>query len=110
MGIFRKQVYKKDSKGKWQVVKDTIVECPHDVGRWGRTIDLEKKNSNEGRTWLVVAPTKSGMNKKVTKAVSYFGSDEKYVRSLITTSNKLSKRDYEKYKNVKDAKLYRGDR
>lgn len=90
MGLYQKDVFKKDKNGKWKKVKSTIEKSPHDVGRWSRSNEFEKRSSLGEKTFLNIAPTRGGLNEKVVQARTYFG-DEKVVRTLITTSNKLPK-------------------
>ena len=91
MGLFKKEVFKKDKKGNWKKVKSTIENAPHDYGRWAKSNELEKNSGLKERTYIKFSSTRTGMNYKVTKASTYFGEDEKVVRTLITTSNKLPK-------------------
>ena len=90
MGIYKKEVFKKDKKGAWKKVKSTTENAPHDVGRWKRSLALEKKSSAGEKTFINIAPTRGGLNEKVVSARTYFGN-EKVVRTLLTTSNKLPK-------------------
>lgn len=100
MGIYKEEYFFKNQKGEWVKSKNQIVRAPHDVGRWQRSVELEKKNG--GYYSLVQAEvTKSGFNKKVSFVSTMIGKDERVDRTLITTSNKLSKRDREKYKGIK---------
>lgn len=92
MGLFRKQNYIKDKKGKWILVKDEIENAPHDIGRWLQSKELERKSDLHERVFLNYQSTKGGLNKKVSKVSSYFGKNEKTVRTLITTSNKLPRK------------------
>lgn len=94
MGFFRKCVYKKDKKGAWNCVNCDIEKAPHDVGRWKRSCELERRGNHFDKTYLKLAPTKTGISEKVVKATTYFGKDEKVVRTLITTSNRLPQRFY----------------
>lgn len=91
MGLYQKDVFKKDNRGNWRKTKSTIEKAPHDFGRWLRSGELEKKSGSNEQTYLKSSPTRTGMNYKVDKATTYFGKDEKVVRTLITTSNKLPK-------------------
>ncbi len=96
MGFFRKCVYKKDKNNKWFCVNCSIEKAPHDVGRWEQSNRLEKKSKLGERSFYTKEPTKSGVNQKVTQIRTYFGKDEKVVRTLITTSNKLPQRFYKR--------------
>ena len=89
MGLYQKDVYKKNSKGNWVKTKTTIEKAPHDVGRWEQTQRLEKHSNLGEKTFFDSVSTKTGINQKVTQARTYFGNNEKVVRTLITTSNKL---------------------
>lgn len=89
MGLFKKEVFIKDKNGNWNKVKSQIEKAPHEVGRWNRSRELEKNSDLKERTYLKIIPTRTGINSKVTKATTYFGDNEKVVRSLITTSNRL---------------------
>jgi len=91
MGIYKKTVYKRDRKGAWVKTDCRLEKAPHDVGRWKRSCQLEKYNNGGEITYLTTVNTKSGLNQKVTQARTYFGKNERVVRDLITTSNKLPK-------------------
>ena len=89
MGLYQKEVFIRDKTGQWNLKSSTIEKAPHDLGRWEQTRQLEN-NSNLGeKTYFDFAPTKTGLNQKVTRARTYFGKNEKVVRTLITTANKL---------------------
>lgn len=92
MGLYQKDIYKKNSKGDWKKVKSTIEKAPHDYGRWVQSGELERRSGTYDRTYVKSSPTRTGMNLKVDKATTYFGPNEKVVRTLITTSNKLPKK------------------
>lgn len=91
MSLYNKCVYKKDKKGKWVCVKSEIEKCSSDVGCWERSNELESKLKLGERTFYTKQPTRSCVNHKVVQVRSYFGKDEKVIRNLITTSNKLPK-------------------
>ena len=40
MGLYQKDVFKKDRNGKWKKVKSVIEKAPHDYGRWARCNEL----------------------------------------------------------------------
>lgn len=92
MGWYIKEVFKKDNTGKWRKQSSELEKAPTDIGRWQRSCELEKKSSLKERTYLSTMPTKTGINEKVTRARTYFGKNEKVIRTLITTSNKLPDR------------------
>lgn len=92
MGLFRKQNFVRNKSGNLVLVKDEIENAPHDIGRWMQSKELEKKSDLHERVYMNFQSTKGGLNKKVTKVSSYFGKNEKTVRTLITTSNKLPKK------------------
>lgn len=91
MGLFEKKVYKKDNKGNWKLVSSKVEKAPHDVGRWEQSRNLEKKSSLGEKSFIDKKPTFGGLSQKVTEIRTYFGNDEKVVRTLITTSNRLPK-------------------
>ena len=92
MGIYREESFKRNSKGNWVKTNSKIkYNVPHDYGRWVRSCEIEKKSSAKEKTFLSYENTRGGLNKKVTEARTYFGPNEKVVRTLITTSNKLPK-------------------
>lgn len=90
MGLYKKEVFKKDNNGNWQKQSSTIEKAPHDIGRWQRSCELEKKSDLRERSYITHGTTRTGINKKVQQVRSYFGN-EKVVRTLITTANKLPK-------------------
>lgn len=92
MGWFSKETYKRKPNGKWKLVKSEVEHAPTDYGRWKQSGVLEKKKSNGERTYVDFAPTKSGVNVKATQIRTYFSDDEKVVRNLITTSDRLPKK------------------
>ena len=100
MGIYDEKLYVKNKKGKFELVERKIVRAPHDIGRWKRNTEIEARNGLD-HTVLQVENARGGLNKKVVKMSTSLGKNEKVVRSLITTSNKLSKRDLAVYKGVK---------
>lgn len=100
MGIFKEDTYIKQKNGVLKLVDSEIVKAPHDVGRWEKSAELDLKNKGD-YTSFQTETTKSGVNKKVTKVFSRIENDTFVCRELITTSNKLSQKDREKYKNVK---------
>ena len=91
MGIYKKETKVLNNNGKWVTVSTKLEKAPHDVGRWKRSCQLEKYNNGGEITYLTTVNTKSGLNQKVTQARTYFGKNERVVRDLITTSNKLPK-------------------
>lgn len=91
MGWYKKEVFKRDNKGKWKKQSSEFEKAPTDIGRWKRSSELEKKSSLKEMTYFSTKPTKTGVNEKVTRVRTYFGKNEKVVRTLITTSNKLPK-------------------
>ncbi len=97
MGWFEKKTFVKDGKGKWKLVKSGLEKAPTDVGRWEQSLRLEKNSSLGERTFLNFAETKTGINRKVVQARTYFGRNKKVVRDLITTSNSIPKH-YERKK------------
>lgn len=100
MGIFLVKNFKKDSKGNWVETSQKLDKAPHDVGRWNRSRELDG-------SYVVTATTRGGLSKKVVNTTTYFNNHtEKIKYSLITTSNKLSKADKEKYANVKNSKFF----
>lgn len=101
MGIYLEEHFIKDKDGSWVPIRTQIVKAPHDLGRWQRSVELDSKNNNSDFSVFQTRTTKSGFNKKVTNIVSMFGRNERVDRTLLTTSNKLSRIDKEKYKNVK---------
>ena len=92
MGWYKKEVFIKDSKGKWRKKKSELESAPTDVGRWKQSCRLEKKSSLGEITYIDKVPTRTGINQKVIRARTYFGENEKVVRTLITTSSKLPKK------------------
>lgn len=101
MGIYDEKIFKKDNKGNLKLIDRKIVKVPHDVGRWQRSAEIEAKSECRDFTTLQIDVTKSGLNKKVSSITTKLQGGELVVRDLITTSNKLSKKDKEKYKNIK---------
>lgn len=91
MGLYRREVYKKNRKGDWVLKSSKIENAPHEYGRWKRSNELEKRAGGNDKTYLKTSLTRTGLNYKVDKATTYFGENEKVVRSLITTSNRLPK-------------------
>jgi len=91
MGIYKKETKVLNNNGKWVTVSTKLEKAPHDVGRWKRSCELERRYPNGERSFYDFKPTKSGINSKVTQVRTYFGNNEKVVRTLITTSNKLPK-------------------
>lgn len=102
MGIYLEKLFKKDKNGKLKLQETKIVKAPHDVGRWQRSIELERNGKTD---WSVMHTdvTRSGLNKKVTSIRTKLGNDEIVDRKLITTASRLSRKDYEKYKHIKGA-------
>lgn len=92
MGWYKKEVFIKDNKGKWRKKKSELESAPTDLGRWQQSCRLEKKSSLGEKTYIDDASTKGGINRKVVQARTYFGKNEKVVRTLITTSSKLPKK------------------
>lgn len=106
MGLYKREIKRKDRHGHWKTIKCEIENIPHDLGFWMRNNELEKKD-NTCKSYIDIDTTRTGMNKKVSRISTYFfDSPEKDVRTLITTSNKLSKRDSEKYKNISNCKYF----
>lgn len=103
MGWYEKKEFIKTRNGKWQCVKCGLEKAPHDVGRWEQSNKLEKNSSLGEKTYIDRLPTKSGINQKVAQTRTYFGNNEKVVRTLITTSNKLPQSYADKY-NKRDKK------
>lgn len=103
MGIFKEERFIKDKKGCWKKTKEQIVKAPHDLGRWERSAELDNKTNGKYFTIYQADVTKSGLGKKVTRIVSGFGCNEKVEYNLITTTSKLGKSDYEKYRHIKGA-------
>ncbi len=97
MGWYEKKEYIKTRNGKWQCVRCGLEKAPHDVGRWEQSNKLEKNSSLGEKTYIDRLPTKSGINQKVAQTRTYFGNNEKAVRTLITTSNKLPQSYADKY-------------
>lgn len=91
MGLYKKEVFKKDNKGNWKKISSSVEKAPHDVGRWNRSVELEKRSNEGEKTYFNVGSTRGELNEKVVSARTYFGNNEKVVRTLITTSNKLPK-------------------
>lgn len=92
MGLYKTKYYEKDRKGKWILTKEKIEKAPHDIGRWKQNNVIEKKSSFEDETYLIIKPTKGGLNQKVVRITTYLDNKEsKVVRDLITTSNKIPK-------------------
>lgn len=92
--LYEKTNYIKNNRGKWVKVQSEIIKNSMDYGRWLRAKEYDKQDNCS--TYLVTVPTNSGMNRKVTRATSYFDNhNEKIVFDLITTSNRLPK----KFKN-----------
>lgn len=91
MGLYQKDVFKRDKTGQWNLISSSIEKAPHDVGRWEQSHKLEKVSAMGERTYLDKSPTRTGLNQKVVRARTYFGTNEKVVRTLITTANKLPK-------------------
>ena len=100
MGIYKEQHFIKDKNGKWKKTKTQIVKVPHDLGRWQRNMELDKKSVFDDETLIQVDVTKGGLNKKVTRIVSKLGKNERVVRDLITTSSRMPRKAKEKYKNI----------
>ena len=106
MGLYKKEIMKKDKNGQWKTIKSEVENVSHDVGFWMRNNELEKKD-NYCKSYLDIETTRTGMNKKVSQITTYFNNySEKVVRTLITTSNTLSKKDSEKYKDIKNCKYF----
>lgn len=91
MGLFEKNVYKKDRNGNWRLISSKVEKAPHDVGRWEQSKKMEKNSSLGEVSYIDKKPTFGGLSQKVTRIRTYFGKDEKVVRTLITTSNRLPK-------------------
>ena len=91
MGLFEKNTYKKDKYGRWKLVDSKVEKAPHDMGRWKRSLQMEENSSLGEKTYITPEITKGGLNIKVKQARTYFGPNDKVVRTLITTSNKLPK-------------------
>ncbi len=89
MGLYEKNTYLKDKNGRWHLVGKKIEQAPHDYGRWAQSCALEKRSGLGEKTYINHVPTRTGINRKVTEARTYFGKNEKVVRKLITTSSKL---------------------
>lgn len=106
MGIFLQSIYDRDRNGRFYLKEKKIVEAPHDTGRWDRSIELDKQHKGKFSTSYQASLTKSNLNKKVTHVVSDLDNGERVVYDLISTSNKLSKANKEKYKNIKGCKFY----
>ncbi len=106
MGIFLQTIYDRDRNGKFYLKGKKIVEAPHDTGRWDRSIELDKPHKGRFSTSYQTSPTKGNLNKKVTHIVNDLDTGERVVYDLISASNKLSKANKEKYKNIKGCKFY----
>lgn len=107
MGLYKKETFKKDKNGKWKSINCEIENAPHDVGTWLVDKSYNKRSKDDGETYFKAQTTRTGMNKKVNYIASYFNNKtEKVVRTLITTSNTLSKKDSEKYKDIKNCKYF----
>lgn len=91
MGWYKKEVFRKDNKGNWKLITSNSEKAPHEFGRWQQSNKLEQKSNLKEKTYLTSEPTKTNLNIKVVQARTYFGKNEKVVRTLITTSNKLPK-------------------
>lgn len=107
MGLYKKVVSRKDKNGKWECISCEIEKAPHDLGTWERNRELEKKSDIGEYSYYTIGTTRTGLNKKVDRISSYFNNgNEKVVRQLITTSNKLSQKDREFFKDYKNVNLY----
>lgn len=100
MGLYLEKLFKKDKNGKFKLHETKIVKAPHDVGRWQRSIEIERKNGLDSSI-LHTDITNGGLNKKVVSIRTKLGNDEIVDRKLITTANRLGKKDREKYKKIK---------
>ncbi len=90
MGVYSKKVYKKDKKGNWKLTLNGLEVVPHNEKFWLRNKDIESSSNLREKTYLIFQSSKSGKSKNVISAITYFGSDEKVERKLLTTSNKIS--------------------
>lgn len=96
MAIYKKQIFLKTKKGIWKCQKCEIENISCSESFWRKNKLAEEKSQIGEHTYLTFGYSKNG-NKIVSKAVTYFGKNEKVVRELITTSNVLPK-SYEKLK------------
>lgn len=89
MGVYSKKVYKKDKSGNWKLILSGSEVIPHNEKFWLRNKDIEASSNLREKTYLVFQSSKSGKSKNVISVITYFGSDEKVERKLISTSNKI---------------------
>lgn len=87
MAFYEKQIYRKAKDGSWKCVKCDVEKLPCSEKFWRKSNSFEINSRVGEHTYLTFA----GVNKNVSKAVTYFGNKEKVVRELITTSNVLPK-------------------
>lgn len=88
--MWYKQTYYKKENGKWKKESEKNIEANMTYGHWVQSSDLDKKAGY--KTYLVVEPTRTGLNKKVVKATTYFPKGRRKVKyDLITTSKRLPK-------------------
>ena len=92
MGIYQKKVFKKNKKGEWECKSCKTETVSHDFNFWKKSANAEKKSDISEHTYLTLRDSKTNDKKFVTSATTYFGNDEKVVRTLVTTSNRLPKR------------------
>lgn len=98
MGIYQKKVYEKDKNGKWKLVGESTEKIPHNENFWLNSKRDEKNSSLKEHTYLVFQGSEDKKNLDVALATTYFGSNEKVERKLLTKSNTIPK--YLKKNNV----------
>ncbi len=92
MGIYQKKVFKKNKKGEWECKSCKTETVSHDFNFWKKSFKTEQKSDFGEHTFLSLRNSKTSDKKFVSSATTYFGNDEKVVRTLLTTSNKLPKK------------------
>ena len=97
MALYKKQLFVKTRKGIWKCKECKIEKIPCSETFWKKSNLIEKKSQIGEHTYLTFVYSKNGCDKIVSKAITYFGKNEKVIRELITTSNVLPK----SYKGMK---------
>ena len=92
MGIYSKKVYKKDRRSVWNLVSEGVEKIPHNRDFWLKNQDVERSSNLGERTYLVFQSSTRGDNQIVSFATTYFGTNEKVERKLLTTSNSIPKK------------------